>query len=407
MLQEFAYKARDKAGKEVKGKMRAESLAHLTLQLKEQGLTLIECLKGAEPAKARVPVATAATKVKMKYIIPFTHHLKVLYGAGIPLITGIENLQKDAPHPSLKRLLENVKSSLEEGNSLSESFAKYPRTFPPIYIAIVRIGEATGNLDQVLGRVADFLERGQETKSRLTQAMIYPLVLGGAVFGLILLLLLFLLPRITDVFEKTNIELPTPTIMLRNISHFITGNILILGGAALALIIFLIMTRKVKALKQPTDKLLLKIPIFGTLLLKDAASSFSYTLSILYKSGVEINEALTYCQEITNNLHIRAMIEKAKVYIENGEPLAVALEDTKVFPPLVMTMVKVGDDTGKLDETLEKVCEFYDREIPIAIKNFMSLLEPAIIFGAGGIVIFIILATLMPIYKIIQVIGKR
>ncbi len=398
----YSYKARDIQGNESTGSIEADSVADLMGKLRGKGLTLIKHSTTGSVSKKQEIVGA----VKMKEIIPFTHHLRTMYGAGVPILAGLEDLRHETTNPYFSKILENICLSLKNGTALSDALTMYPKVFPKIYVAMAKVGEATGNLDLALDSLISYLERREETKGRLVSAMIYPIVMIFAVLCLVVILLTFLLPRITKLYTDTGIDLPGPTKFLMAISDFLIGNAIPLLALVGAIGFGIYMCRTNPTLKLKTDEFLLKVPFFGQLMIKDAAAAFCNTLSALQKSGVAVNESLKFCEEVVANTYLKKKIMELSRAIQEGERFPVALKNTGVFPSLVVTMVKVGDESGKVDESLRKVCEFYDKEIPMAIKRFMQIMENLIIFGAGGVVLFIILATLMPIYKLVQVIRK-
>ncbi len=397
----YSYRARDIQGKETSGNMEAESVSDLINKLKAKNLILIKQSTGKMDKKEDI-----VGSVGMKDVLPFSHHLRTMYSAGVPILSGLEDLKHETANPYFAKVLDNICTSLKNGTSLSDSMAMYPHVFPKIYVAMTKVGEATGNLDIALDSLINYLERREETKGRIVSAMIYPVALSVAVTGLILLLLLFLLPRITKLYTDTGIDLPGPTKFLMAVSAFLWGNLLWLFLLAIGVGFFIYICRTNPQLKLKTDELMLRLPFFGDLMTKDAASAFCNTLASLQRSGVAINDSLKFCEDVVGNTYIKKKITELSRAIQEGERFPVAIKATGVFPSLVITMVKVGDESGKLDESLRKVCEFYDKEIPLAVKRFMQIMENMIIFGAGGAVLFIILATLMPIYKLIEIIRK-
>jgi len=401
----YSYRAVDIKGIETTGNMEADSQADLMQKLRNKGLTLIKCSATGSMTKKQ----EVAGSVSIKEILPFSHHLRTMYSAGVPILSGLEDLKQETTNPYFAKVLDNITLSLKNGSSLSDAMAAYPQVFPKIYIAMARVGEATGNLDSALDSVIAYLERREETKGRIVSALIYPVVLCTAIFILVMILLFFLLPRITKVYEDAGVtpdKLPGPTRFVIGLKDLLVEQYPIILGVIFLGTIFLITCRKQQNLRIKMDEMLLKFPFFGSLMLKDAASAFCNTLSSLQKSGVSVNESLKFCEDVIANSFIKKKITDLTHAIQEGERFPVALKRTGVFPSLVITMVKVGDESGKLDASLKQVCEFYDKEIPAAIKRFMQLTESAIIFGAGGIVLFIILATLMPIYQLVTLIRK-
>ncbi len=395
----FTYKARNFGGQEVVGKQEASNMADLTIQLKEQGLILI---KGKKEKKKAAPIVLFEGKVPLKELIPFTHQMRILYAAGVPILAGLEDIKDVSKNPSMQRAIGNVCQTLKNGSSLSEAMSQHPKAFDKLYCGITQVGEATGKLDVALERLAHYLEKRLETGNRIKSAMIYPTMLCSAIGALVLLLLTVVLPSIMELFTNNNAVLPVPTQIVMFLSDWLTGNWPLLLIFMIASIICLVVGRRIPRTRHMMDFLMTKLPIFGTLVVKDAASAFSNTLATLYKSGINISDALVHCEEVVGNTYIKNGIHRARLAVEEGGALFESLRDTGTMPPLVISMIKVGEESGNLNETLEMVCKFYDEEIPRAIKTFMGLLEPTIIVVAGGLVAFIILATLLPIYTLMQ-----
>jgi type II secretory pathway component PulF len=395
----FRYKAIDAAGHSAGGRLSARTEADLAALLDGLGLFLVTASVTDGPRRARRVHGAGITR---RELISFTHNLVLLFSSGVPLLDGLKELVGEVENPSFAKVLDDLRSRLEDGDSLSQAMSRYPRVFPATYVAMVQAGEASGEMERVLSKVVAHLEWQEENKGVIVQALIYPCILLLAVIGLVLLLLTFLLPRIAAVFERARVELPKPTQILLAISSFLVTQWPYLVGGLLAVIVTYVILRHTRAGRLWIDGALLRVPFFGELCRKVGAATFCHTMGILTQSGVAVPAALEIVSKVLKNAVIARGVVHASVAIQEGRTLTESIKETGVFQPLVIRMMGVGERTGNLEEALGKVNEYYDRVVPQAVKRCVALLEPAIIVVAGIVVGFIILCTLLPIFRLMQ-----
>lgn len=396
----FQYKARDGKGKEVRGVVIAENESALSLTLERMNLYLISAKEVKKEKESLRPVG-----VKRRDLITFTIHLSTSLEAGIALITAIRDFGESTENLKFKEVLNDIVKQLEAGAFLSDAMSKYPRVFSELYVNILRAGETTGNLDMVLKDLVKFLEWQEELASQVKQASIYPTFVISLIIGVVIIMMTFTLPKFFPILKSFNVELPLPTKIIMTISTFFVNFWWAIIGAIIGFVIIYIITNKTPEGRRFWDRLKLHIPVFGSLNRKVALSRFSHYLSILYKAGIGIVQALYIVEKIVGNTIIADEIKRVREGIVRGESLSEGLKKSECFPPLVNRMVEVGEDTGKLDESLNKASEYYDREVPAAIRKFFAILEPTMIVLLGGMVLFMALSIFLPMYKLTSTIG--
>ncbi len=396
----FQYKARDGKGKEVRGVVIAENESALSLTLERMNLYLIKAKEVKKERESLRPVG-----VKRRDLITFTIHLSTSLEAGIALITAIRDFAESTENLKFKEVLNDIVKQLEAGAFLSDAMSKYPRVFSELYVNILRAGEATGNLDMVLKDLVRFLEWQEELASQVKQASIYPAFVISLIIGVITIMMTFTLPKFFPILKSFNVELPLPTKIIMTVSTFFANYWWAIIGAIIGFFLIYIMTNKTPDGRRFWDRLKLHIPVFGSLNRKVALSRFSHYLSILYRAGIGIVQALYIVEKIVGNAIIADEIKRVREGIVRGESLSEGLKKSEYFPPLVNRMIEVGEDTGKLDESLNKVSEYYDREVPAAIRRFFAILEPTMIVLLGGMVLFMALSIFLPMYKLTSTIG--
>lgn len=396
----FQYKARDGRGKEVRGVIIAENESALSLTLERMNLYLVSAREVKKEKESLRPVG-----VKRRELITFTIHLATSLEAGIAIITAIRDFADSTENMKFKEVLNDIVKQLEGGAFLSDAMSKYPRVFSELYVNILRAGEATGNVDMVLRDLVKFLEWQEELATQVKQASIYPAFVISLIIGVITIMMAFTLPKFFPILKSFNVELPLPTKIIMAISNFFIKFWWAIFGLIIGFVILYILTNKTYEGKRFWDKVKLGLPIFGSLNKKIALSRFSHYLSILYKAGIGIVQALYIVEKIVGNTIIADEIKRVREGIVRGESLSEGLKKSKYFPSLVNRMIEVGEDTGKLDESLNKVSEYYDREVPAAIRRFFAILEPAMIVLLGGMVLFMALSIFLPMYKLTSTIG--
>ncbi|AEF95020.1 Type II secretion system F domain protein [Desulfotomaculum nigrificans CO-1-SRB] len=335
-------------------------------------------------------------KVKLRELATFARQLSTLINSGIPLISCINITRSQTESKVLKSALGDILSSLEDGNTLSNSFAKFPNIFPEIFIYMVEAGELGGVLDEVMERLADHLEREHDVNEKIKSALTYPLVV--LIFSMLALsfLLTFVLPKIINVIQGMGVPLPLPTRIVMAVSGvFINFWFLIPFIIFLLFFGFKYIASKPKG-QETLDIISIKAPIFGSIYQKIIVARFCRTLGTLLKGGVPIIQALEVVKKSVNNVIISRAVTKAQERVRNGQELSKPIEECGLFPPMVIKMIAVGEETGSLDILLERVGIFYDKEVGILVGRLSSVIEPLLIVLLGGIVGFIILAVMLP-----------
>ncbi len=398
----FEYAAVDRAGIRIHGVSDSASRKELTEMLEAHGFTLVSAKSKTSEKKTK----TYSAKMSRRDLIDLTYNIAILEASGVPLFEGLTDLSEQVDNPQVKAIFNELVSDVGRGLSLSEAMGRFHNIFPPLYIHVVKAGEQSGALDQVLSRLAEHLEWRDSIRGLVKQLLIYPTVLMCAVTGLVIFLLSFLIPRLMQIYSSTKVALPVPTQILIAISNFLRDNWFTLVGAVVALVSAFVITRNTTKGRLIIDNFILRIPIVGPVVRKVAASQFAATLATLYRAGVDLEQALEITSGVIENKAMSKAVKEAQERVLTGVPLSEAIKSTKQFQPLVNRMIAIGEKAGRLEEALGKVVAFYDREVPRAVKRFMALIEPAITIIAGFIVGFIILCAMLPIFKLFDALKR-
>jgi len=400
----YTYTVRDRAGKEITGSLQADSVDALTGKLNQMGYFVVS-IDEVKISLRKKQLHIFGAKVKSKDITIFTRQFATMINAGLPLIKCLSILTQQTESQALSDIISDCSREVEAGHALSEALSKHPRAFSELYVAMVRAGELGGMLDDVLLRVADQLERDAEIRQKVKSAMTYPIVVLGITIIIVTSMLMFVVPRFGKMFTELGGKLPTYTQFLVNLSHFLAG----WGGLIViaAIIGFVFGYRRFKATKQgrlTIDRIKLRLPVVGTLFHKTAMSKFSRTLGTLLSSGVPILGALEITGETTGNMVITKALDVVRAGVKEGETIARPLTEAEVFPPMVIQMIAIGEETGALDVMLAKVSDFYDSEVNAAMDSFASIIEPVLLVVLGVAVGSIVIALYLPIFKVITLI---
>jgi type IV pilus assembly protein PilC len=339
--------------------------------------------------------------VKPKVLTTFTRQLATLVDAGLPLLRGLRVLEKQERNAALKRILAELATSIEGGSTFSEALAQHPKVFNKLFVNMVKAGELGGVLEVVLKRLAEFSEKAQKIKGKVKAAMFYPIAVLIVAVGIMVLLLTFVVPKFRDVFGGMGITLPGFTVFVLNVSDLVKNNILgTLGAFAVVFVLFKLFT-KTKFGRHVWDKVKLKLPPTGQVVTKVSISRFTRTLGTLVSSGVPILQALTIVKETAGNVIIANAVAMVHESVKEGETITAPLEASRVFPPMVISMVDVGEQTGALPEMLLKIADNYDEEVDNAVSAMTSLLEPIMIVFLAVIVGSIVIAMFLPLIAMI------
>ncbi len=404
MADSYAYRVRTREGKLVAGTMEADGEAAVATRLRSQGLVPIQISKEAK-ISGKTEIHLLPQKVKLRDLAIFARQFSTMINSGLSLLRTLNILADQSENPVLAKTIGEVRTDVERGSSLSASMSKHPKVFNTLFVSMVRAGETGGQLDTVLNRVADGFEADYKLRQKVKSAMTYPVVVAFIAVMLVTVMLLFVVPTFAGMFEGLGGELPLPTKFLLAMSN--QAKILIPLGMVLSVAGFIAYRkgRKENAdIRLRTDQVKLKIPVFGELFRKVALSRFSRTLALLLRAGVPVLQALDIVGESTGNEVLARAAQDVKESVRQGESMSSPLERHDVFPPMVVQMISVGEDTGALDAMLDKVSDFYDQEVESTTESLTSLIEPVMIGVLGSIVGAMIIALYMPMFKIFELI---
>ncbi len=403
----FEYKALNKKGKSCKGLIDADSESNARSKLRASGkypTSISKSLSKKQKNKKQVLGSTLFDRVSQDEVQVVTRQLSTLLGAGIPLIGALSSLIAQSSNSALKRILAQVRDSVNEGATLTDSLAAHPRLFSNIYINMVRSGEASGSLDVVLERLADFGEKQRALQGKLKAALVYPIFMAFIGTGILFFLITYIVPNITRVFTDMERALPVPTRILIGSSEFLREYWWLGGGITLLLFFLVRLFLAQEKGRWIMDRIKLSFPVLGTLTRKIMLTRFASTLGSLLKSGVPMITSLQIVGSIVNNRLIQEVIEEGMEQIQKGKSMSSALEASVWFPPIFIQMIAVGEQSGELESMLEKVATTYEREVETAIIGMTSLIEPVMIAGMGAAVGFVVLSILLPIFEMNQMI---
>lgn len=403
-MPEYTYAARGRDGKISKGKQTARSRSELIEMMKSRGMTVDA--KTISKAGMGGLKSIFGQKVKTQEVLVFTRQLAVMVNAGLPLLQSLDILAEQSESAQFAKIINDVATSVEGGETFSDAIRAYPRAFPELFVSMVRSGEASGELDSVLIQLADYMEASAELKRRIKGAMTYPVVAFSIVLLIAAGLIVFVVPSFEKIFSDMGAVLPASTLLLIQISQvFKSWRILIVIGAVIGIVIGLRIYNETETGRFNLDALRLRIPIFGLLLRKVAVSRFTGTLATLTRSGVPLLQALEIVESTAGNEVFSRAIRASADGVRNGESLADPLARSGEFPAMVTRMIGVGEKTGALETMLFKIQEFYDAEVKALVDQLTSLLEPVVMVFMGIIVGGIIIALFMPIMNLSTIIG--
>ena len=429
----FQFIAKNSAGQEQRGTIEAGDRAGAIAAIRAQNLmpTALGEVKGGgtpAPAKsakkpAKAPAAPGKKKgfgqmeiklpafmrgrVKPKDLTTFTRQLATLVNAGLPLMRCIEVMKKQKMAPAMKDCLDGISEGIAGGATFSESLTAYPKIFDNLYINMVKAGEAGGVLEVVLNRLAEFAEKAQKIKNKVKGAMIYPAVVLTAAIGITAFLLLTVIPKFKQVFDDLlgGAELPPITQFVMGLADFVENNGLMVGAGIVALVVAKKLIAKTEKGAYVFDKIRLKLPVIGSLVSRTAIGQFSRTLGTLLSSGVPILQALTIVRDTTANRVVRRAVQTVHDAVKEGESMTDPLASSGVFPPMVVSMVQVGEETGALPDMLTRIANTYDDEVDNAVAGLTSAIEPALIIFLAVVVGTIVIAMFLPMIKIISTVS--
>jgi type IV pilus assembly protein PilC len=395
----FAWEGRTRAGEVRKGTMEAEAEPEVANRLRAQGITMSKAKKKAKDIAIKLPFGIGQG-VPEKDLVVFTRQFATMIDAGLPIVQCIEILASQSPNKTFQKVLYDVKAQVESGSTFSDALKKHPRVFNDLYTNLVQAGEVGGILDSILTRLAIYIEKAMKLKSQVKGAMVYPVSILVVAIGVVILLLWKVIPVFENMFKDMGGgALPKPTQIVINLSNaFIDHSFLIMGSliAIVAGFSFGMRTKRGRAL---FDRFILKTPIIGPVLRKVAVARFTRTMGTLLASGVAILDAMEIVAKTAGNVVVHDAIMYSRQKISEGKNMAEPLMETKVFPPMVVQMIGVGEQTGAMDAMLQKIADFYEDEVDVAVAALTKLMEPLMMVFLGGIVGGLIIAMYMPIFE--------
>jgi type IV pilus assembly protein PilC len=399
----FQYVVKDKTGKQSKGKIDGETKEIVVQQLRDQGYLVSQI---QESAAAAAPQKRSGfrlrRKVGLKDLSIFCRQFATMINAGVSLVRCLDVLEQQTNSVNLKEIIREIQTEVEGGATLSRSMAQYPRVFSNLATGLIRAGEVGGVLDDTLERLASFLEADMALRRKVKSAMTYPILVMIVAVGIVLFLVTFILPKFIALFEELGVkEFPLPTLMLMNTSKFMTSKWWLCIIIVVLLTIAFNRIRATKTGRRYYDILKLKVPVFGSLNHKISVARFARTLSTLLSSGVPILQAMETVAGTVDNTIIAEAILLSRTAIREGDTIGDPLAQSRMFPPMVVQMITIGEETGQLDAMLSKVADFYEAEVEASLESLTAALEPVMIVFLGFVVGFIVISMFLPLVSII------
>lgn len=416
----FNYTAMDAKGREQKGKINAPNEEAVANELRRKGMfptSIRMAAKAKSAAKKKgekgrgsgLNLNLGPMVIKRKELTVLTRQLAILLGAGLPLIRSLRTLERQAKSPAVRTVLGKTAETVEGGATFAEALSQHPKSFDKLFLNMVRAGEASGAMETILDRLAGFMEKASRIAGKVKSAMIYPTVILSISICAVIGMMIFIVPNFSKIFTDLlgpNEPLPGPTLAIIAVSKSLTSAWYLYIGGVFGIIVLYKITVRFPAGRWGVDWVKYNMPLFGPIIAKSAISRFGRTLGTLMSSGVPVLNSLAIVKETSGNEVVASAIQKVHDAVKEGEGIAVPLNATKIFPPMVISMVEVGEETGKLPEMLEKIADTYDEEVDNSVSALTSLIEPLMIVGLAGIVGSIVIALFLPLVRIIEKMGQ-
>ncbi|PZP64680.1 MAG: type II secretion system protein F [Azospira oryzae] len=387
----YAWEGRDKSGRLIKGEMRATGEALVSATLRRQGINVIKIRK----QRSRI-----GKKITEKDITLFTRQLATMMKAGVPLLQAFDIVARGHANPSVSRLLNEIRTEVETGSALHQAFRKHPLYFDSLFCNLVEAGEAAGILDNLLDRLATYKEKVLAVKGKIKSALFYPMSIIVVAFIITAVIMIFVIPAFKELFASFGADLPTPTLMVISISNFfVDWWWALFGGIAFSIWLFFFTWKRSTSMQQALDRLFLRLPVFGEVIRKATIARWARTLSTMYAAGVPLVEALDSVAGAAGNYVYWQATKKIQAEVSTGTSLTVAMQNTNVFPSMVIQMTAIGEESGSLDAMLSKVADFYEEEVDNAVEALSSLMEPMIMVVLGVLIGGLVISMYLPIFK--------
>jgi len=399
----FKWEGKTGKGAIKKGEMEAPNEAAIRIHLRQQNIISTKIVSKGKEFKINLPFFKK--KVNQRSIAIFTRQLATMIDAGLPLVQSLEILSQQQESKTFKNIIREIREDVEGGSTFAGALKKHPATFSDLYTNLVVAGEEGGILDNILNRLANYIEKSEALKKKVKSALIYPATIVGVAVIVVGILMIFVIPVFETMFKSSGQNLPLPTLIVVTLSKMIKKYVVIFIPSMVLLFFLLRKYYKTQNGRAVLDRLLLKLPVFGTLFKKIAVARFSRTLGTLVSSGVPILDGLTIVSRTSGNRVIETAILSARASIREGETIAEPLSRSNIFPPMVIQMISVGESTGALDSMLSKIADFYEEEVDIAVVNLTSLLEPFLMVFLGIVIGGVVISMYLPIFNMASAIG--
>jgi len=400
----FTYRGRARGGRLITGQVEASTPLAVAAQLRQRRILATSVREKPEPLRLKIP--GFGGRVKDKDLTVFTRQIATMINAGLPLVQSLEGLASQQPNKQFQRILTKIREDVEGGSTFAASLKQHPTVFTPLYMSMVEAGEAGGFLDTVLNRLAGYIEKSMTLRRKVKGAMIYPATIITVAVAVVIFLLIFVIPTFKTLFEGFGAALPLPTRIVLELSRLVRTHVVTVLGAFVGTVFGLRFYYRTEKGKKVIDSLLLRLPVIGQLIRKVSVAKFTRTLGTLLSSGVPILDALNITAKVAGNRVVEEAILKTRSSIAEGKTIADPLGASGIFPPMVVQMISVGEQTGALDSMLAKIADFYDAEVDQAVANLTTLLEPLMIVFLGVVVGGVIIAMYLPIFKLVTVVGR-
>ena len=399
----YKWEGKTAKGAVKKGEMEAPGEAAIRIHLRQQNI--IPTKISSKGKEIRISLPFLKQKVNQRSVAVFTRQLATMIDAGLPLVQSLEILSSQQDNKVFKNVIRQIKEDVEGGSTFAGALTKHPSAFNELYTNLVVAGEEGGILDNILNRLASYIEKAEALKKKVKSALVYPATIIGVAVIVVMILMIFVIPVFESMFKSAGQSLPLPTLIVLTMSKLIKKYVLIFIPAFVLLIYLFKKYYQTQNGRAVVDSLLLKLPVFGPLLKKIAVARFSRTLGTLVSSGVPILDGLSIVSRTSGNKTIETAILNARASIREGETIAEPLGRSGIFPPMVIQMIAVGESTGALDSMLSKIAEFYEEEVDVAVANLTSLLEPLLMIFLGVVIGGVVIAMYLPIFNMASAIG--
>ncbi len=402
----FSYRAKDRQSRPVAGVIEAQNRDEAVTFLQREGF-LVTGLELNRDIRLRLPLSlrVARNRVRLKDVAVFCRQFATMLQSGLPIVQALRVIIEQTRSRALKEVLQGVVQDLEGGETLGRAFYRHRERLPLVLVHMVRAGEVGGILDDVFFRLASYFEREEQVNQKIRSVMVYPAVVSVVAFGVVAFLVVVVVPNYVVLFEQLGASLPLPTRILMGVSAFVGRFWYLLVAAALGLLAGVNALRQTEEGRRVLDRWVLKVPVYGDLIVKRALARFSRTLGALLASGVPILEAMQAVEEVVDNHVISREIGRARVRVREGQGLASSLQESDLMPAIVRQMISVGESAGDVDGMLGKVADFYEREINESVGRLTSLLEPVVVVGLGAVVALILISIILPMFEVFSLIG--